>query len=139
MTDVEIDGEIYQCLDTEVFIPKMTSKNTKLLIQLQGWHERHPLHNYEHFDWKKGEPSTLVILRHALKRAGIESFHWDIKNVLGFEDYRFRESDAAIIHSHLVFLAYSLLLILNKRMDKKEQLTNNHHHHQNNKHRRSIG
>jgi hypothetical protein len=36
MTDVEIDGEIYQCLDTEVFIPKMTSKNTKLLIQLQG-------------------------------------------------------------------------------------------------------
>ena len=63
---------------------------------------------------KSKEASTEIVLKHALKRAKVEPFHWDIKNVFGFEDYRFRESDAAIIHSHLIFLAYSLLLILNK-------------------------
>jgi hypothetical protein len=46
-------------------------------------------------------------------------FHWDIKNVLGYGEYRFRESEAAITHSHLVLLTYSLLLIMKKRIEKR--------------------
>jgi hypothetical protein len=115
--DTEVDGELYQCLDTEVFIPKMEGKNTRLLINCKA--DTKDIHFTFTNIPEKEEPSVEIVLRHALKRAGIESFHWDIKNVLGFEDYRFRESDAAIIHSHLVFLAYSLLPILNKRMENK--------------------
>ncbi len=122
LRDVEVDGELYQCLDTETFIPKMGGgKNTRILFNCKA--DTKDIHFTCTNMLKSKEPSTAVILEHALKRAGIESFHWDIKNVLGFEDYRFRESDAAIIHSHLVLLAYSLLLILKKRMEKREERT----------------
>ncbi len=35
---------------------------------------------------------------------------------LGFGEYRFRRSEAALIHAHLVFLAYILLEILRHRL-----------------------
>ena len=35
---------------------------------------------------------------------------------LGFGEYRFRKSEAALIHAHLVFLAYILLHILRYRL-----------------------
>ncbi len=117
--DVEVDGELYQCLDTEVYIPKMGGKNTRIVFNCKA--DTKDIHFTCTNILKSKEPSTATIIKHALKRARIESFHWDIKNVLGFEDYRFRESDAAIIHSHLVLLAYSLLLILNNRMEKRQE------------------
>ena len=39
----------------------------------------------------------------------IENSYKDAKQ-LGFGEYRFRKSEAALIHAHLVFLAYILLL-----------------------------
>jgi hypothetical protein len=41
---------------------------------------------------------------------------WDPKRQLGFGEYRFRKSEAALIHAHLVFLAYILLQILRYRL-----------------------
>ncbi|MDG7011327.1 MAG: hypothetical protein JRN57_04320 [Nitrososphaerota archaeon] len=38
---------------------------------------------------------------------------------MGFGDYRFREIEAAIVHSHLVLLTYSLLLIMKGRLEKR--------------------
>ena len=67
------------------------------------------------------ELPTRDLLRRSFERVKIESFHWDIKNVLGFGEYRFRESDAAIIHSHLVLLTYSLLLIMKKRVEERNE------------------
>jgi hypothetical protein len=122
--DVEVDGELYQCLDTEAFIPKMGGKNTRIVFNCKA--DTKDVHFTCTNILKSREQSTAVILKHALKRDRIESFHWDIKNALGFEDYRFRESDAAIIHSHLVLLAYSLLLILNKRIERHDSEQKQH-------------
>jgi hypothetical protein len=117
--DVEVDGELYQCFDTEAFIPKMGGKNTRNVLNCKA--DTKDIHfTCRNILKSKKEPWTATVLKHALKRARIESFHWDIKNGLGFENYCFRESDAAIVHSHLVFLPYSLLLILNKRTEKRE-------------------
>jgi hypothetical protein len=45
----------------------------------------------------------------------IENSYKDAKQ-LGFGEYRFRKSEAALIHAHLVFLAYILLQILRYRL-----------------------
>ncbi|MDG6996478.1 MAG: hypothetical protein JRN52_11195 [Nitrososphaerota archaeon] len=125
-SDVEVDDELYQCLDTEAFIPKMSGKNTRIVFNCKT--DTKDVHFTCTNILKSREPSTAIILKHALKRARTESFHWDIKNVLGFEDYRFRESDAAIIYSHLVLLAYSLL-ILNKRIERHDSEQKQQQHH----------
>ena len=39
-----------------------------------------------------------------------------MQSELGFGEYRFRKSEAALIHAHLVFLAYILLQILRYRL-----------------------
>jgi hypothetical protein len=103
--DVEVDGELSS---TSAWTPKKHSfqRWAGRIIQELCSTARLTQKMFTYFTCtnilKSSEPSTAVILKHALKRARIESFHWDIKSVLGFEDYRFRESDAAIIHSHLV-------------------------------------
>jgi hypothetical protein len=127
--DVEVDGELSS---TSAWTPKKHSfqRWAGRIIQELCSTARLTQKMFTYFTCtnilKSSEPSTAVILKHALKRARIESFHWDIKNVLGFEDYRFRESDAAIIHSHLVLLAYSLLLILNKRIERHDSEQKQH-------------
>ncbi len=119
--DVEVDGEIYQCLDTEAYMPKVG--RTRLLFNCKA--DTKDVHYACTNILRAREESTASLLKRALKRAEIESFHWDIKNVLGFGDYRFRESDAAIVHSHLVLLTYSLLLIAKSRTEKRAALEQN--------------
>ena len=115
--DVEVDGELYQCLDMDGYLPKIGK--TRLLFNCKA--DTKDIHYSCTNILREKEPSTVAMLKHALKRADIEPFHWDIKNILGFGDYRFRESDAAIIHSHLILLAYSLLLIMKRRIEKREK------------------
>jgi hypothetical protein len=55
--------------------------------------------------------SVEEILGHALERHRIEDFYEEAK-ALGFREYRFRASEAALIHAHLVVLAYTLLDVL---------------------------
>ena len=52
---------------------------------------------------------------HGLERHRIEDFYKEAK-ALGFGEYRFRESEAALIHVHLVALACILLDVLRRRL-----------------------
>jgi hypothetical protein len=55
------------------------------------------------------------IVGHALQRHRIEDFYKQAK-ALGFGEYRFRESEAALIHAHVVSLACTLLDVLRRRL-----------------------
>ena len=59
--------------------------------------------------------SVEEILGHVLERHKIEDFYKEAK-ALGFGEYRFRASEAALIHAHLVVLAYTLLDVLRRRL-----------------------
>lgn len=110
--EVEVDGELYQCLDVEAYMPKL--RNVRLLFNCRA--NSKDMHNLC-TNIKELPPGELI--KRSFERAKIEVFHWDIKNVLGFGEYRFRESEAAITHSHLVLLTYSLLQIMKKRIEKR--------------------
>jgi Transposase DDE domain len=58
---------------------------------------------------------VATIFKYARKRVTIENSYKDAKQ-LGFGEYRFRKSEAALIHAHLVFLAYILMQILRFRL-----------------------
>jgi hypothetical protein len=106
--DVVVKGEMHQAFKADVFIPKMgylsivmnVKANTKdvhfLCTDLMGC-------------------CVEEILGHALERHRIEDFYKEAK-FLGFGEYRFRESEAALIHAHLVVLAYTLLDVLRRRL-----------------------
>ena len=110
--DVEVDGELHQCLDLEAYMPRIGQ--VRLLFNCKA--DTKDLH---HLCTSIKDLSTIDLLKKGFGRAKIESFHWDIKNILGFGEYRFRESEAAIIHSHLVLLTYTLLMILKNKLEKK--------------------
>ena len=59
--------------------------------------------------------SVEKIVGHALQRHRIEDFYKEAK-ALGLGEYRFRESEAALIHAHLVSLACTLLDVLRRRL-----------------------
>lgn len=106
--DVLVNGEVYSAFKADVFMPKMgyfsivinVKANTRdvhfLCTDLVGF-------------------SVEEILGHALERHRIEDFYKGTK-ALGFGEYRFRASEAALIHAHLVVLAYTLLDVLRRRL-----------------------
>jgi hypothetical protein len=61
------------------------------------------------------QEDVSTIFEYARKRVTIENSYKDAKQ-LGFGEYRFRKSEAALIHAHLVFLAHILLQILRFRL-----------------------
>jgi hypothetical protein len=112
--DVEVDGELYQCLQVDGYMPKIGE--VRLLINCKA--DTKDMH-FLCTDIKRVKAPQL--LKKGLERAKIESFHWDIKNTMGFGDYRFRGSEAAMTHSHLVLLTYSLLLIMKNRLERRSE------------------
>jgi hypothetical protein len=108
LSDVVVDGELYNACQLEVFIPtighacfvinvKADTKDVHLLCtNLTGC-------------------SLEELVGHALVMCKINKFHKEVK-LLGFGEYRFRTSEAALIHAHLVVLAYILLDILRCRL-----------------------
>jgi hypothetical protein len=106
--DVMVKGEVYHAFKADVFMPKMgyfsIVMNVKagtgdvyfLCTDLVGC-------------------SIEQIVGHALERHRIEDFYKEAK-ALGFGEYRFRESEAALIHAHLVALACILLDVLRHRL-----------------------
>jgi hypothetical protein len=108
--DVVMNGEVYSAFKADVFMPKMgyfsivinVKASTKdvhfLCTDLVGC-------------------SVEEIVGHGLERHRIEDFYKGAK-ALGFGEYRFRESEAALIHAHLVTLAYTLLDVLRRRLLK---------------------
>jgi hypothetical protein len=59
--------------------------------------------------------SLEELVGHALVMCRINKFH-KVAKFLGFGEYRFRTSEAALIHAHLVALAYILLDVLRRRL-----------------------
>jgi len=108
LCDVVVNGELYNACQLEVFIPtigqvcfvvnvKADTKDVHLLCtNLIGC-------------------SLEKLVGHALVMCSINKFHKEAK-LLGFGEYRFRTSEAALIHAHLVVLAYILLDVLRRRL-----------------------
>ena len=106
--DVLVDGEVYNACQLEVFVPKLglvrfvvdvkaDTKDVHLLCtNLTGC-------------------SLEELVGHALVMCRINKFHKEAK-FLGFGEYRFRASEAALTHAHLVVLAYTLLDALRRRL-----------------------
>ncbi len=107
-TDVFIDGEIYQSCRVRVFTKKLGEVTIVFNVKADT-DDIHILCT----DMKRS--TTREIVRHAIERHHIEDFHKGAK-FLGLGEYRFRESEAALIHAHLVSLAYTLLDVLRRRL-----------------------
>lgn len=108
-TDVIIDGEIYHAAKVTAYIPSL-KENADIVIDVRAdTKDVHVLCT----SLQKEVASTII--GYALKRVAIENFYRDAKR-LGLGEYRFRKSEAALIHAHLVFLAYTLLQILRHRL-----------------------
>jgi hypothetical protein len=106
--DVEVGGELYQACKAEVYMPKIGDVSVVADVKA-GTDDVHLL------------CSDLVglgvgeLLGHALERHRVEDFYKDAKS-LGLGEYRFRGSEAALIHAHLVSLACALLDVLRRRL-----------------------
>lgn len=110
-TDTIIDGEIYNAVKLKVYIPSLLKKeNINIVINVRA-----ETKDIRILCTELEREDTVTIIKYALKRIKIENFYRDTKQ-LGFGEYRFRKSEAALIHAHLVFLAYILLEILRHRL-----------------------
>ena len=106
--DVVVNGELYQVFKADVFMPKMGYFSIVMNVKA-GTRDIHFLCT------DLVGCSVEEILGHALERHRIEDFYKGVK-ALGFGEYRFRASEAALIHAHLVTLAYTLLDVLRRRL-----------------------
>ena len=107
-SDVVVDGEIYQAVKVDAFVPSLGSVSIVIDVKADT-RDIHLLCT----DLMKCSAEDIV--RHALKRHRIEDFHKGVK-FMGLGEYRFRESEAALIHAHLVTLTYTLLNVLRRRL-----------------------
>ena len=107
-TDTVIDGQIYQTVKVMAYIPSL-KENVSIVINAKA--DTKDIHVV----CTDLQEDVSTIIRYAQKRITIENSYKDAKQ-LGFGEYRFRKSEAALIHAHLVFLAYILLQILRYRL-----------------------
>jgi DDE superfamily endonuclease len=105
--DVFIDGEIYQACKVDVFTKKLGKVSIVVDVKADT--------DDVHILCTDMKSTTEKIVEHALERHHIEDFHKGAK-FLGLGEYRFRESEAALTHAHLVSLAYTLLDVLRRRL-----------------------
>ena len=107
-TDTVIDGQIYQTVKVMAYIPSL-KENVSIVINAKA--DTKDIHVV----CTDLQEDVSTIIRYAQKRVTIENSYKGAKQ-LGFGEYRFRKSEAALIHAHLVFLAYILLQILRYRL-----------------------
>ena len=108
--DVVLKGEVYHAFKADVFMPKMGYLSIVMNVKA-GTKDIHFLCT------DLVGCSVEEIVGHGLERHRIEDFYKEAK-ALGFGEYRFRASEAALIHAHLVVLAYTLLDVLRRRLLK---------------------
>jgi len=106
--DVVVKGEVYSVFKADVFMPKMGYFSIVMNVKAGTW-------DVHFLCTDLVSCNVLEILGHALERHRIEDFYKEAK-ALGFGEYRFRESEAALIHAHLVALACILLDVLRRRL-----------------------
>ena len=107
-TDTVIDGQIYQTVKVMAYMPSLRENVSIVINAKSDTKDVHVL-------CTDLQEDVSTIFRYARKRVMIENSYKDAKQ-LGFGEYRFRKSEAALIHAHLVFLAYILLQILRYRL-----------------------
>ena len=107
-SDVEVNGEIFQAFKVEVLLPKIGYVSIVTNVKADT-KDKHLLCT------DLVGSSVEDIVGHALNRHRIEDFYVGAK-ALGLGEYRFRESEAALIHAHLVSLACTLLDVLRRRL-----------------------
>jgi hypothetical protein len=106
--DVMVDGELYQACKLDVFLPKVG--NVSIVVNVNA--ETKDVHV---LCTDLMGCSAKQIVRHALKRGKVDQFYKEAK-FLGLGEYRFRESEAALTHAHLVSLSHTLLDVLRRRL-----------------------
>ena len=107
-SDIVVNGELFQACKVDVFIPKIG--DASIIINVKA--ETKDIHL---LCTDLVELGVEMIVGHALERHRIEDFYKRAK-ALGLGEYRFRESEAALIHAHLVSLACTLLDTLRRRL-----------------------
>jgi hypothetical protein len=106
--DIIVNGELFQACKVDVFMPKIGDVSIVVNVRAQT-KDTHLLCT------DLVDCSVEEIVGHALERHRIEDFYKQAK-ALGFGEYRFRESEAALTHAHLVSLACTLLDVLRRRL-----------------------
>ena len=106
--DVVVGGELYQACKVEVYMPRIGDVSIVADVKV-GTDDVHLLCT-DMVGCGVGE-----LVGYALERNRIEGFHKGAK-ALGLGEYRFRGSEAALIHAHLVSLACALLDVLRRRL-----------------------
>jgi hypothetical protein len=106
--DAVVDGEIYQVCKVNVFIPDVG--NISVLINAKA-----DTHDFHMLCTDLSELTVMELVEQALKRHAIEEFHKEAK-ALGLGEYKFQQSEAALIHAHLVCVALILLDVLRRRL-----------------------
>jgi len=103
-----VKGMVYSVFKADVFMPKMGYFSIVMDVKA-GTGDVHFLCT------DMLGCSVEEIVGHGLERHRIEDFYKEAK-ALGFGEYRFRASEAALIHAHLVVLVYTLLDVLRRRL-----------------------
>jgi len=106
--DVVVDGEFYLVCGVKVYVAEIGE--VLILVNVKaGTDDLHFLCS------DLVELSVFELVEMALKRHVIEEVHKEVK-ALGLGEYQFQQSEAALIHAHLVCLAFVLLYILRFRL-----------------------
>ena len=106
--DIIVNGELFHACKVDVFMPKIGDVSIVVNVRVHT-KDTHLLCT------DLVDCSVEEIVGHALERHRIEDFYKQAK-ALGLGEYRFRESEAALIHAHLVSLACTLLDVLRRRL-----------------------
>jgi hypothetical protein len=106
--DVVVNGELYLACGVEVFMPKVGKVSIIIDVKADTRDVHFLCTDLTGF-------SVYEVVLHALERHRIEGFYKEAK-LLGFGEYRFRASEAALIHAHLVAVAHTLLCVLRRRL-----------------------
>ncbi|MBE0512601.1 hypothetical protein IBX38_06090 [Candidatus Bathyarchaeota archaeon] len=104
-------GDIYATVSLQVEIPKLGA--TILVMESRHQKKRDPIH-FLVSDFLDRDSSKLI--EAFRRRHKIEEFYRDAKQCLGLEGYMVRSSHASNRHWRLVFLAYTLLVLLKRRV-----------------------
>jgi len=117
--DVVVDGELYSACKVNAYVSEVGAVCVLINVKV-GTNDVHFLCS------DLVELSVFELVEMALRRCVIEEVHKQVK-ALGFGEYKFQRSEAALIHVHLVCLAFVLLYILRLRLlrygTKKSLLT----------------
>ena len=106
--DSVVGGEIYQVCKVNVYVPEIGEVSV-LIDAKADTHDVHLLCT------DLCELTVMELMENALCRHAIEDFHKEAK-ALGLGECKFQESEAALIHAHLVCLALILLDVLRRRL-----------------------